>query len=82
MMVDQTIYANASEATKHRWRQLLKSCVHQNEISQAMARVFVKDFDKLEGELQAIMNKFDVRNVEVMDEKTFEKTAKRAWRVM
>ena len=76
MMVDQTIYANASKNTKQRWRDLLRSCTHQNEISQAMARIFVRDFDKLEGELQAIMNRFDVQNVEVMDEKTFEETTK------
>lgn len=68
MMVDQTIYANASKNTKQRWRDLLRSCTHQNEISQAMARIFVRDFDKLEGELQAIMNKFHIEAEEVDDE--------------
>ena len=62
------IYANASKNTKQRWRDLLRSCTHQNEISQAMARIFVRDFDKLEGELQAIMNKFKIVAKEVDDE--------------
>lgn len=60
MMVDQTIYASASRATKHRWRELLKDCKHTNDISVAMANVFVANFCRLENELQTIMNKFKI----------------------
>lgn len=60
MMVDQTIYASASKTTKQRWRTMLKNCKHTNDISAAMANVFVENFSRLENELQTIMNKFKI----------------------
>lgn len=60
MMVDQTIYASASKATKQRWRAMLKNCKHTNDISVAMANVFAENFSRLENELQTIMNKFKI----------------------
>lgn len=76
MIVDPSIYANTSKATKHRWRELLQNCSQHNEISQAMAHAFVRDFDKLEGELQAIMNKFQIIAEEVNDSETLKKSKK------
>lgn len=60
MMVDPTIYASASSKTKQRWRAMMKDCWHTNDISVAMANVFVENFYRLENELQTIMNKFQI----------------------
>jgi hypothetical protein len=60
MIVDPTIYASASSKTKQRWRAMMKDCQHTNDISVAMANVFVENFYRLENELQTIMNKFKI----------------------
>ena len=38
----------------------MKDCKHTNDISVAMANVFVANFCRLENELQTIMNKFKI----------------------
>ena len=60
MIVDPTIYASGSSKTKKRWRAMMKDCKHTNDISVAMANVFVENFSRLENELQTIMNKFKI----------------------
>ena len=60
MMNEPTIYGNASKATQQRWRKLLKETPTENRLSVEMAKKFVADFQRLEYELQSIMNRFNV----------------------
>ena len=60
MMNEPTIYGNASEKTRQRWRKLLKETPTENRLSVEMAKKFVADFQRLEYELQSIMNRFNV----------------------
>ena len=59
-MHEPSIYANASRSTKKRWRKLLKETPKDNRLSVAMAKKFVEDFQRLEYELQSIMNRFEI----------------------
>lgn len=60
MMNEPTIYGNASKATQQRWRKLLKETPTENRLSVEMAKKFVADFQRLEYELQSIMNRFEI----------------------
>lgn len=60
MMNEPTIYGNASKATQQRWRKLLKETPTENQLSVEMAKKFVADFQRLEYELQSIMNRYEI----------------------
>lgn len=60
MMHEPSIYADASKATKARWRKMMKEVQKDNRLSVAMAHKFVSDFSRLEYELQSIMNRFNI----------------------
>ena len=60
MMNEPTIYGNASKATQQRWRKLLKETPTENRLSVEMAKKFVADFQRLEYELQSIMNRYEI----------------------
>lgn len=60
LITDPTLYGDASDRTRQRWRKLLKETPKDNRLSVAMAKKFVEDFQRLEYELQSIMNRFNV----------------------
>lgn len=60
MMKEPTIYGDAPKTTRQRWRKLLKETPIENRLSVAMAKKFVEDFQRLEYELQSIMNRFEI----------------------
>ncbi len=60
LITDPTLYGDAPKTTRQRWRKLLKETPKDNRLSVAMAKKFVEDFQRLEYELQSIMNRFDV----------------------
>ena len=60
MMYEPSIYADASRATKTRWRKMMREVHKDNRLSVAMAHKFVSDFSRLEYELQSIMNRFNI----------------------
>ena len=60
MMYEPSIYASGSPKTKQRWRKMMKEVQKDNRLSVAMAKKFVEDFQRLEYELQSIMNRFNV----------------------
>lgn len=60
LMTDPTLYGDAPKTTRQRWRKLLKDTPKDNRLSVAMAQKFVTDFNRLEYELQSIMNRFNV----------------------
>ena len=60
LITDPTIYVDAPDRTRQRWRKLLKETPKDNRLSVAMAKKFVENFQRLEYELQSIMNRFNV----------------------
>lgn len=60
MMKEPTIYGDAPKTTQQRWRKLLKETPTENRLSVEMAKKFVADFQRLEYELQSIMNRYEI----------------------
>ena len=60
MMKEPTIYGDAPKTTRQRWRKLLKETPTENRLSVEMAKKFVADFQRLEYELQSIMNRYEI----------------------
>lgn len=60
MIHEPSIYASASENTRLRWRKLMKGVQKDCRLSVEMAKKFVADFQRLEYELQSIMNRYEI----------------------
>ena len=60
LMTDPSIYGDAPKSTRLRWRKLLKETPTENRLSVEMAKKFVADFQRLEYELQSIMNRYEI----------------------
>lgn len=46
--------------TRAKYRKIFKEMPHENEIAVLMAKKFIQEFDRLENELQTIMNRFNI----------------------
>lgn len=60
MYKEPSIYSSISKATQRRWRRIFKSSARHNELSLALAKLFVENLGTLDYQLHSILNRFDV----------------------
>lgn len=58
---DPEFWGELGKSTAYRYRKLFREMPHENDLALAMADEFVKQFDRLENELQTIMNRFNIQ---------------------
>lgn len=61
---DSDFWGQLAKSTRAKYRKILREMPHENELAVEMAQEFVNQFERLEHELQSIMNRFDIKGSE------------------
>lgn len=61
---DPEFWGHLADRTRAKYRKLFKEIPHENQLAVSMAEKFIQEFERLENELQTIMNRFDIQATE------------------
>lgn len=61
LMNEPGFWGELADRTRGKYRKIFKEVSHENYLAIAMATEFIREFDRLENELQSIMNRFNIQ---------------------